>query len=92
MQASIEIQGQGTTPFDLNNQNLVINAFAAAMTSVTRADFTVRYFTSDSSKVPSFNSTPSRRLLALVSYHSTCSSQPLCSSLVCCRLKQFLVT
>ncbi len=63
-QGSIEIQGQGATPFDMNNENLVINAFSAAMTSVSRADFTVRYFTSDSAKVPSFSS---RRLLATAS-------------------------
>lgn len=62
MQASIQIQGPGTTPFDANNQNLVINAFASVMTTVTRADFLVRYFTSDDSKIPSFG-TSGRKLL-----------------------------
>lgn len=62
MQASIQIQGPGSTPFDANNQNLVVNAFAAVMTTVTRADFLVRYFTSDDSKIPSFG-TSSRKLL-----------------------------
>lgn len=62
MQASMQIQGPGTTPFDANNQNLVINAFASVMTTVTRADFLVRYFTSDDSKIPSFG-TSGRKLL-----------------------------
>ena len=65
MQASIEIQGAGSTPFDANNQNLVINAFASAMTTVTRADFLVRYYTSDDSKIPTFGTSSSsgRKLL-----------------------------
>ena len=61
MQAELEIQGPGVTPFDADNQNLVINAFSYVMTTVTRADFLIRYYTSDSSKVPSFSG--KRRLL-----------------------------
>lgn len=65
MQAGLQIQGPGSTPFDINNQNLLINAFASVMRTVTRADILVRYFTSDSSKVPNLNNR--RRLLAEVS-------------------------
>ncbi len=58
VQAYLQIQGQGSTPFDTNNQNLIINAFASVMSTVTRADFTIRYFTSDDSKLSSFVSPP----------------------------------
>ena len=61
LQAEIEIQGPGVTPFDADNQDLVINAFSYVMTTVTRADFLIRYYTSDSSQVPSFSG--KRRLL-----------------------------
>ena len=68
MQASIQIQGSGCTPFDTNNQNLVINAFAAVMTTVSRADFLLRYYTSDDTKIPSSGTSSSgRKLLAKVS-------------------------
>ena len=81
LQASVEIQGPGCTPFDMNNQNLLINAFAAVMPSVTRADFLIRYFTSDDSKVPTFGSGSSgRRLLqAQVSF----KGQPEGFSTIC---------
>ena len=65
MQASIQIQGPGVTPFDINNQNLIVNAYASVMTTVTRADILVRYFTSDDSRIPSFGTASNgRRLLS----------------------------
>jgi len=54
VQAILQIQGQGSTPFDANNQNLIINAFASVMTTVSRADFTIPYFTSDDSEISDF--------------------------------------
>lgn len=63
VQVSLQIQGPGSTPFDVNNQNLLINAFAEVMTTVTRADFLIRYYTSDDSKVPVFGASPSGRKL-----------------------------
>ena len=66
IQASFKIQGAGVTPFSTNNQNLVINAFAAVMTSVSRADMTARYFTSDDSNVPVFSNSRRRLLQAPV--------------------------
>lgn len=63
MQASIQIQGPGTTPFTVNNQNLLVNAYSSVMKTVSRADFQIRYFTSDNARIPDFNTNRRRRSL-----------------------------
>ena len=84
LQAELEIQGPGVTPFDADNQNLVMNAFSYVMTTVTRADFLIRYYTSDSSQVPSFSG---RRRLLLASQarpHSLAAALTChCSNALC---------
>lgn len=73
MQANFQIQGSGVTPFDINNQNLVCNAFSDSVTSVSRADITVRYFTSDDEKIPNFSDSRRKLLSSEVSAYSRVS-------------------
>ena len=68
-QAEIEIQGPGCTPFGLDNQNLIINSFAQVLSSVSKADLLIRYYTSDSTELPNFGR---RRLLLSSSPVSPC--------------------